>query len=322
MAVELHKRIQRWSTLVVPESQRRDFYAAALADNLVPMEVVCDVPGPLNAGATFTEIGPLTVFHMQGTKHRSLRRHREMSKSTARNINLVINLASEWRFFQRNHMLLRKGDAVLADSLLPFEIDHDPYDIINLQISETWLRQWIPDPGMLVGKVIPRDAGWGQALSAFISGLSPEAIFQSSMPGRLLVDQVGGLLAQVAFQMNGCTARPSLACRALRAKVQALVVQRCGEQRLTSAEVAMELGVPDHEIHAALRACGMTFVQLLTDTRVEQARQLLESPLLRRLNMAEIGWRCGFSDPAHFSRIIRQRTGKLPSDLRQQTHDA
>ncbi|WP_267226200.1 helix-turn-helix transcriptional regulator [Dyella silvae] len=316
MSVDITGQIQRWSTLDVPENERRDYYAATLSDNLTPMEVVCDEPGPLNAGFISTHLGPITVFRMQGTKHRSLRKKRQLARSTARSINLVINLASEWRFIQRNRMLLRTGDAVLADSLLPFELDHDAYDIVNLQISEPWLRQWIPSPTLLVGRVIPRDVGWGRALSTFVSALSPEVVRGSALPGQVFIDQVGGLLAQVAHELNGRIARPSLAQRALRIKAQSLIVQRCIEQRLSAVEVACALDVPEQAMHAALGACGATFAQILMDARVEQARQLLMSPLLRRITVAEIGHRCGFSDPAYFARAIRKRTGYLPSELR------
>ncbi|QNK01325.1 helix-turn-helix transcriptional regulator [Dyella telluris] len=316
MSVDVSGQIQRWSTLDVPENERRDYYAATLSNNLTPMEVVCDEPGPLNAGFISTNLGPITMFRMQGTKHRSLRRKRQLAQSTARSIHLVINLASGWRFIQRNRMLLRTGDAVLADTLLPFELDHDAYDIVNLQISESWLRQWIPSPNLLVGRVIPRDLGWGRALSTFVSGLSPEMVCNSTLPGRLFVDQVGGLLAQVAHELNGRAARPSLAQRALRIKAQSMIFQRCTEHGLASDAVAGALDVSERAMHGALGACGTTFAQVLMDARVEQARQLLTSPLLRRISVAEIGHRCGFSDPAYFARAIRKRTGHLPSELR------
>lgn len=322
MVTDIPRPVFRWSTLDVPEAQRRDFYSAALADSLIPMEVVCDTPGPLNAGAIFTDLGPITLFRMQGTKHRSLRRKRELTQSAGRSINLVINLASGWRFYQRNRMLLRRGDAVLTDSLLPFELDHDAYDIVNLQISEAWLRQWMPSPNLLVGRVIKHDAGWGHALSSFVGALSPEVVANSSLPTQLFIDQVGGLLAQVAHEMNGYAIRPSLADRALLAKVQNLIVQRYAEPRLTALDIACSLNIPPREVHSALRACGMTFARILMDTRVEQARHLLVSPLTRRLTAGEIARRCGFLDPGHFSRAMLRGTGHLPSALRPRADEA
>ena len=316
MVMDTPKAVFRWSTLEVPEAQRRDFYSAALADSLIPMEVVCDAPGPLNAGAIFTDLGPITLFRMQGTRHRSLHGKRELAKTTGRSINLIINLSSGWRFYQRNRLLLKKGDAVLADSLLPFELDHDDYDIVNLQISETWLRQWIPSASLLVGCVIAHDAGWGRALSSFVGPLSPEVVANSSLPVQLFVDQVGGLLAQVAHEMSGHVARPSLADRALMARVQDVIVQRSGEPRLTAPDVADSLNVAPQALHSALRTCDMTFARMLMDARIEQARHLLASPLARHLTAGEIGRRCGFLDPGHFSRAIFRRTGHLPSALR------
>ena len=43
---------------------------------------------------------------------------------------------------------------------------------------------------------------------------------------------------------------------------------------------------------------------------------MLESPHLRLLTTAEIGVRCGFGDPSHFTRVMRARLGQSPGSYR------
>ncbi|WP_165900357.1 AraC family transcriptional regulator [Marinobacterium mangrovicola] len=43
---------------------------------------------------------------------------------------------------------------------------------------------------------------------------------------------------------------------------------------------------------------------------------MLQTPSLRHLKLAEIGYRCGFQDPSHFARAFKQRTGLTPSQFR------
>lgn len=316
MTVNRPLEIHRWSTFSVAERDRRDFYETSVSETLIPMRVVCDTPAPLNAATSFMDLGPVTLARLTGSKHRSLRGKAELSRSTGRSINLVINHRSTWRFFQRDRMLLRVGDAVLTDSLLPFELDHDSYDMVNLQISESWLQQWIPSPNLLVGRPIRHDVGWGAALSSFVSALSPEQIVRSPIPSHLFVDHIGGLIAHVAYEMNGRPRQPGPAERSLHRRVQDLLMQRGAEWWLAAEDVADDLHVPTVAMHHALGACGTTFGRMLADARLEMAMRMLVSPLMVRLTVAEIGRRAGFSDPSSFARFIRRRIGLPPSQVR------
>jgi AraC-like DNA-binding protein len=45
---------------------------------------------------------------------------------------------------------------------------------------------------------------------------------------------------------------------------------------------------------------------------------MLASPLFKRVTTAEIGRRAGFLSASHFARVIRNRTGLTPLQLRRQ----
>ncbi|MBF2937786.1 helix-turn-helix domain-containing protein, partial [Pseudomonas aeruginosa] len=52
------------------------------------------------------------------------------------------------------------------------------------------------------------------------------------------------------------------------------------------------------------------------ERRLERARQLLASPQGRRLDVAEVAYRHGFSSQAHFARAFKARYGMTPSEAR------
>ena len=58
-------------------------------------------------------------------------------------------------------------------------------------------------------------------------------------------------------------------------------------------------------------ATGKTFMEVLTNVRMERAKQLLRQTSLKNYEIAE---RVGFSDPHYFSIAFKKMTGKTPKE--------
>ncbi|MCR5686623.1 MAG: response regulator [Lachnospiraceae bacterium] len=56
------------------------------------------------------------------------------------------------------------------------------------------------------------------------------------------------------------------------------------------------------------------FVEYLTRTRVEKAKEMLKDPAR---SIKEVGSDCGYSDPNYFSRIFKKATGMTPTEYRE-----
>ena len=56
------------------------------------------------------------------------------------------------------------------------------------------------------------------------------------------------------------------------------------------------------------------FVEYLTKTRVEKAKDMLKDP---SRSIKEVGSMCGYSDPNYFSRIFKKSTGMTPTEYRE-----
>ena len=77
-------------------------------------------------------------------------------------------------------------------------------------------------------------------------------------------------------------------------------------------------GLSPRAIQKLFRAEQLTFSQYLRRRRLERAAQDLLDPLQAETMVAEIGFRLGFTDPAHFSRAFREQYGTTPSVYREQ----
>lgn len=99
-------------------------------------------------------------------------------------------------------------------------------------------------------------------------------------------------------------------------RIHECVAERCTEPQLTAADVAAPLNISVRTLHRVFAAANQTFGEQLIDARARVALRMLTSPLFDRVTTAEIGRRAGFLSASHFARVIRNRTGQTPLQLR------
>jgi len=190
---------------------------------------------------------------------------------------------------------------------------------LNLQLSEQFVRKWVPNPIVLGGQRIG-DSQWGRVLASYVAQLSPEFVVQAPLPQAVLIDQLGALLALAANELNGSCAESTPAERSVREQVIDHIRQRCADTSLQAADIASSLHISTRTLHRALGTCGETFGMMLIQARVDLAMRMLQSPLFDRVTTAEIGRRAGFSDASHFVKALRRRTGQTPLQMSRASH--
>jgi AraC-like DNA-binding protein len=209
------------------------------------------------------------------------------------------------------------GDLIFYDSRESLDCDLlIPWSCLNLQVPDEFVRKWLPSPACLIGRRISRESQWGRVLSSYVAQLSPEFVAQAPLPESILLDQVGALLALTATEIRGGHAGSTVVERSLRDRVRDRIKQRCTETSLQAADIASSLDISKRTLHRALAACEETFGAMLIQARVDVASRMLRSPLFDRVTTAEIGRRAGFSDPSHFTKVMRTRTGQTPLQMR------
>ncbi len=97
-------------------------------------------------------------------------------------------------------------------------------------------------------------------------------------------------------------------------------VQKAAEALLPKGEanvdqVARELGVSRQTLYRRLKAEGVTFEELLDETRKRLALNYLKR---EKLSVKAVAYKLGFSDPAAFSRAFKRWTGSSPAAFRTQ----
>lgn len=86
------------------------------------------------------------------------------------------------------------------------------------------------------------------------------------------------------------------------------------KKKLTLARVAGELYVSSYYLSKILNQCiGKSFSDILNETRISKAKQLLKNPAFRVCDISEM---VGFCDVAYFSKVFKKMEGISANEYR------
>ena len=87
------------------------------------------------------------------------------------------------------------------------------------------------------------------------------------------------------------------------------------DNRLSLDDVADRLEVSRYYVsHAVNNYLHKTFVMLVNELRIEEAKRIMKEPGVKKINV--ISRKVGFTDRSNFNRTCKRITGFTPSELR------
>ncbi len=97
-------------------------------------------------------------------------------------------------------------------------------------------------------------------------------------------------------------------------KAKDFIEQNYSNQNITLPLVAEQVCLsPNHFSAIFSQECNTTFIEYLTNVRIEHAKQLIKNTEMKGYDIA---YECGFSDPHYFSYIFKKNTGLTPREYK------
>ena len=85
-------------------------------------------------------------------------------------------------------------------------------------------------------------------------------------------------------------------------------------EELSMKNAARAMNYSDAYFCKLFKQCfQVNFSTYLNEFRIQKAQALIENP---RINIKDVGFACGYSDPNYFSRVFKRITGETPSEYR------
>lgn len=101
-----------------------------------------------------------------------------------------------------------------------------------------------------------------------------------------------------------------------KSKVETFMKANISNPDLSVSAFAKEMGVSRSVLYLQMKNIyGSTPNTYIQDLRIEMASRLLRQD--RNLNISEIAYQCGFSDPKYFSRCLKKAKGCTPTEYRE-----
>jgi len=192
-----------------------------------------------------------------------------------------------------------------------------PGDFMDLTALERTRHRWMTYDGPLVREIV---SGFGFGRGPLTPGPFPAPFFDELALHVCRVTPSGQqLAAALSYQFLSLAAlnlepqpigRVNLAEEALE-----YIRRKYDDPALNVAAIADHLSVDRSVLSRTFkRVHGITVIDCLNAHRIQVARSLLHESAL---SITDIARRCGFSDPAYFSRVLQKRLGHGPRAYRE-----
>jgi len=89
-----------------------------------------------------------------------------------------------------------------------------------------------------------------------------------------------------------------------------------GSDRLSPEIIAARLGCSRAHLYRLFARRDLTVAGYIREVRLQRCRVALESGAASRSTIGDIAFRCGFTNPTHFTRLFTQRFGVRPREAR------
>ena len=97
-------------------------------------------------------------------------------------------------------------------------------------------------------------------------------------------------------------------------KILSIVETHFDDRRFSVEQLCRKAGISHPQLHRKLKAeTGKSAVQLIRSVRLHHGKRLLRQT---ELQIADIAYDIGFSDPDYFSKVFRKEVGCTPSQYR------
>lgn len=217
--------------------------------------------------------------------------------------------------------VLRPGDLVLYDTTRPYTLlNRDGIHQHYFRIPRTELALPTRLLERATAVLFSRRDPLADLTATCLRRIARQQARSAASPGRGL-DAAGRpgielLRALIAARLGDHRATVQASDETLHLRVMDYVRAHLGDHDLTPARIAACHHVSVRQLYKVLARNGVHLGEWVRSQRLERCRAELVDPSARHRSIAAVGYRWGFPNAAHFSRVFKGAFGLSPSDWR------
>jgi AraC-like DNA-binding protein len=164
---------------------------------------------------------------------------------------------------------------------------------------------------------LPVESPQGSIVTTMAAQLTSSYLQWSDQEFSVLTEQLLDLIALFFFNPGSAHSQEESSVRSAHLqRAIAFIRANFGETDLSPARIAQACGISVSYLHNLFGATDTSVEAAIIAERLEHGRKLLTAPQTMHLPIGMIAYMSGFSHPAHFSRVFRNKFGCTPRELR------
>ena len=306
-----------WSTDNAEPGMALSYWIEAICEAFLEMKADAEREN-FSAQLTKRQFGPIDLNFVE-TDPQEVWRTRAAIARSRQNFFYLLSMRSGHMGVAQcgREAVISPGDCVLVNSQEPYRFSlRARNNCLSVQIPEHWLRGWLPHPEDATITPLASHSPWGATLASALHNLHRDSLGEIAVPYGVVADQIGALLALTTGGSDAMPRHPASLLRRLMRSIQ----ERAYDPETDPGMVAAEHGISKRYLHLVMAQGSTSFGAALIEARLKRAKSLLDDKRFAHIPIADIAWRCGFSNPSHFARRFRRRFGEAPVNYRRTLH--
>ena len=300
------------------ESWRR-----VVSSTLAGAQMLSARPAAFEGRIRRVRVGDLALVDMTASAHVARRSSREAGPAGSGYVLSLQLDGSEEVVQGRRSVTLFPGDFTVYDASRPFlaEVTAD-FRCLNVQISSKAIGLTDDEMRSLIATRIHSTSGLAPIVGRLLADANDTLATSARTQPRASIDAARHTVTLIGDLLRGHLEAAGDAPGARRApavdvdRVIDLMTARLGEWGVSAQQIAADAHISLRQLHRLFHSRGESFGETLRRLRLERAAADLRSPELAGVTVADIGARCGFASPAHFSQTFRRHVGLGPTAFR------
>ncbi len=232
-------------------------------------------------------------------------------------------------YTQQERITLQEGDLAFLNSQSRVRLrPHRRLGCKIISLKQARVMQWRSLFSQVADRCFYADNGWGRLLSVYLREMDEsfmERMADVTSDQTVCLDTIlsqaimmfGQRLTQ--DRANLVSDRRRLARHRLYIEITIWLYANYARHDLSGSLVASQFAISVRSLHKLFSEFNgeTSFAAFLNSIRMQNARKMLRDSSTRHLKIGDIGWHCGFDDPAHFGKAFRKFHSVTPRQMRE-----
>ncbi len=314
--------MEAFTTETVPRHERVDYWQDLCSRTYADLKLAPRDRRSFEGEMQRSLAGPFSFARVRSSAARITRSEERAAGLADRRLEIFLTLQGESICEHHGRRaVLRPGDFTLVDLSLPYRFEfQDVCAAVSMGMPRSLIGTYLPVPDVYLGRAMSGLLGVNRLASVMIDSLCEQV--QSGHLGEIgpsLARGVLDVLATAYASAGGVLLSESAMAATRRVQIRSYIEANLRDPQLTPGTIAAKLGISPRYLRLLFSREEETISRYVTRRRLEEATRDLTAPTWCGSTVTDIAYHWGFSDPAQFARVFRERFGMSPRRYRQ-TH--